>query len=247
MNGTVEPRREARSADSATAGDGSVARRLADVLLAAAGLLVTAPLLAVAAVGIRLASPGPVMYRAQRVARGGRLFTMYKLRTMHTEAPSDRGPVITAPRDARVFPFGAWLRRSKIDELPQLWNVLRGDMAIVGPRPEDPRIVREHFRPLHFETLHVRPGLASPGSIYNYTHGEALLAGGDPEARYVERLLPFKLALDVVYVRRRSLGYDASIIGRTCVVILGSLVGRRRFPEPPEAPEAARLVREGTT
>ena len=224
-----------------------MARRLADVLLAAAGLLVTAPLLAVAAVGIRLASPGPVLYRAQRVARGGRLFTMYKLRTMHTEASSDRGPVITAPRDARVFPFGAWLRRSKIDELPQLWNVLRGDMSIVGPRPEDPRIVREHFRPLHFETLHVRPGLASPGSIYNYTHGEALLAGGDPEARYVERLLPFKLALDVVYVRRRSLGYDASIIGRTCVVILGSLVGRRRFPEPPEAPEAARLVREGTT
>src|SRR5436309_338758 len=97
------------------------------------------------------------------------------------------------------------------------------------------------------EALHVRPGLASPGSIYNYTHGEALLAGGDPEARYVERLLPFKLALDVVYVRRRSLAYDASIIGRTCVVILGSLVGRRRFPEPPEAPEAARLVREGTT
>src|SRR2546429_6482941 len=157
-------------------------KRPLDVALGLLGLTLAAPLLAVAAIGIRLSSPGPVLYRARRVGRNGAGFTMYKLRTMHQREGA--ASAITGRNDPRVFPFGAWLRRTKIDELPQLFNVLRGDMSIVGPRPEDPRIVRDHFRPLHFETLRVRPGLASPGSLFNYTHGEALLAGGDAEAQY---------------------------------------------------------------
>src|SRR5207237_5830310 len=104
----------------------------------------------------------------------------------------------------RVFPLGALLRRTKIDELPQLFNVLRGDMSIVGPRPEDPDIVERHYTPLLRETLAVRPGLASPGSLYPYTHGDALLAGGDPDDAYVERLLPLNVPPDVVYVRPAS-------------------------------------------
>ncbi len=219
-----------------------MARRLVDVALATIALLVTAPILAVAAVGIQLASPGPTLYCAPRVGRRGRLFTMYKLRTMHVNqgaAPS----VITAHRDPRVFRFGAWLRGSKIDELPELFNVIRGDMSIVGPRPEVPRIVNRHYSPLQWETLDVRPGLASPGSIYNYTHGEALLSPDDPERHYVERLMPVKLALDLVYVRGASWRYDARVVGRTLWAVAGTIFGRRHFPAPPEMPAAMALLR----
>jgi lipopolysaccharide/colanic/teichoic acid biosynthesis glycosyltransferase len=216
-------------------------KRLLDVVLSSVGLALVAPVLAIAALGIRLASPGPVLFRARRVGRAGTCFTMYKLRTMHRRQPP-RASRITGQDDARVFPLGALLRRTKIDELPQLFNVLRGDMSIVGPRPEDPDIVERHYTALQRETLAVRPGLASPGSLYHYTHGDALLAGGDPESAYVDRLLPLKLALDVVYVRQASLPLDVRIIGRTLSTIGASLVGRRRFPAPPETREALALI-----
>jgi lipopolysaccharide/colanic/teichoic acid biosynthesis glycosyltransferase len=218
-----------------------MARRLIDVLLAALALVVLAPVLLLAAVGIRLSSPGPILFRAQRVGQHRTRFTMHKLRTMHVNHTS-RQSVITAQHDPRVFPFGNWLRRSKIDELPQLFNVLRGEMAIVGPRPEAPSIVDQHYTGLEYETLEARPGLASPGSIYNFTHGEMVLASDDPEKHYVEQLLRLKLALDVVYVRRASARYDAAIIARTLWVIVASLVGQRRFPDPPEMTEARRLL-----
>ena len=218
-------------------------RRLVDALLAGLALVVTAPLLALAAVGIRRASPGPVLYRAERVGRGGRPFIMYKLRTMHSRRRSDASR-ITGAHDPRVFPLGAWLRAVKLDELPQLINVLKGEMAIVGPRPEDPAIVARHYDALGRETLTVRPGLASPGSIYSSTHGDALLTGTDPEAAYAERLLPVKLALDVVYVRHASLAYDARIVGRTLWVIVATLAGQSRFADPPELAEARRLLSE---
>ena len=216
-------------------------RRLIDVLLASVALVIFAPVLLVAALGIRLSSPGPIFYRAQRVGRQRTHFTMYKLRTMRV-ADGAQQSVITAQHDPRVFPFGNLLRRSKIDELPQLFNVLRGEMSIVGPRPEAPSIVAEHYTELEYETLETRPGLASPGSIYNFTHGETMLASDDPEKDYVERLLRLKLALDVVYVRRASGRYDAAIIARTLWVILASLAGQRRFPDPPEMTEARRLL-----
>src|SRR5947209_559846 len=129
-----------------------MAKRLFDVLVSAVALAVLSPLFLLAALGIRLSSRGPVFYRARRVARGGEPFTMHKFRTMHVHqgaAPS----AITGPSDRRVFFFGALLRRLKIDELPQFWDVLRGKMSLVGPRPEDPRIVRDHYAPEHLETL----------------------------------------------------------------------------------------------
>jgi lipopolysaccharide/colanic/teichoic acid biosynthesis glycosyltransferase len=220
-----------------------MARRLLDLLLASLALIVLAPVLLVAAVGIRLSDPGPILYRGPRVGYRRKPFPMYKLRTMRVNQAGFQS-AITAQHDPRVFPFGALLRRSKVDELPQLFNVLRGDMSLVGPRPEDPGMVEQHYTPLELETLHVRPGLASPGSIYNFTHGETLLASDDPEKHYVERLLHLKLALDVVYVRRASARYDAAIIARTLRVIVASLLGRRRFPDPPEMAEARRLLRE---
>ena len=222
-----------------------MAKRLADVCLAAAGLLVAAPVLAVAALGIRLSSRGPVFYRARLAGRHGRLFTMLKLRTMHvTQGP--RPSRITAEEDPRVFRFGRWLRRCKIDELPQLINVLRGDMSIVGPRPEHASIVREHYSLTHYETLSIRPGLTSPGTLYDYTHGEALIGAENPERHYVRRLLPMKLALDLVYVRNASWWYDTVLIARTVGLIVATAAGRRRFALPPEFPAALAILDEPT-
>src|SRR2546428_11072961 len=145
-------------------------KRPLDVALGLVGLALAARLRAAAAIGIRLWSPGPVLSRARRVGRNGAGFTMYKLRTMHQREGA--ASAIAGRNDPRVFPFGAWLRRTKIDELPQLFNVLRGDMSLVGPRPEDPAIVLRHYAPVHRETLAVRPGRASPGSTYTYATGD---------------------------------------------------------------------------
>ena len=221
-------------------------KRLFDVVCAAVALVLTAPLIGLAAIGIKLTDPkgGPVFYRARRVGYLGREFTMYKLRTMRQDGDDGGGPRITGARDARVYPFGQLLRRSKVDELPQLFNVLRGDMAIVGPRPEDPMIVKEHYSPTDLETLGVRPGLASPGSIYQFTSGDKLLTGQDPEARYVDKLLKTKLALDRVYIRQATLRRDVAIIGRTIWAIGAVATGKRKFSPPPEMTAARRLLAE---
>jgi lipopolysaccharide/colanic/teichoic acid biosynthesis glycosyltransferase len=223
-----------------------VAKRALDLALCAVALVAALPLLALAAVAIRLTSRGPIFYRATRVGLGGRPFTMYKLRTMHVNQRLAGGKIarsaITAKDDPRVFPVGALLRRTKLDELPQLWNVLRGDMSLVGPRPEDPRFVEKNYTAEHLKTLDVRPGLTSPGSVWYYTSAEDELTIDDPERHYVERVLPLKLALDLVYVREVSWRYDVALIGRTIVVLAGLVMGFRRFADPPEMPAAQQLL-----
>ncbi|MEP7308722.1 MAG: sugar transferase [Acidobacteriota bacterium] len=231
-------------------------KRPLDVVVAGLALAVTSPLFVVAAIGIKLTSPGPIFYRAKRIGRDlrrsrsdsgapvhlgerrrqdgyyGREFTMYKFRTMRVD--SDASSPITAARDSRVFPFGAFLRATKIDELPQLVNVLKGDMSIVGPRPEAPEIVRGHYSADDITTLQVPPGVTSPGTVYYYTHGESTLAADSTVDHYVKRLLPVKLALDRVYIQRGRALYDIRVIFRTAAAILARIVGARRFPEPPE-------------
>jgi lipopolysaccharide/colanic/teichoic acid biosynthesis glycosyltransferase len=216
-----------------------MARRSIDVAVAAAALAVVSPVLAVVAALIRLTSPGPVIYRARRAGLHGRPITVLKFRTMCVDGGG--GGAITASGDPRVYPLGSWLRRCKVDELPQLVNVLRGEMSIIGPRPEDPRIVAEHYREEHMPTLGVPPGLTSPGSLYNSTHGQAALTGPDPDAVYAERVLPVKLALDLVYLRRRCLRYDLGLVARTAWIVGALAMGRRRFADPPELAEAERL------
>ena len=216
-------------------------KRLLDVALSGLALVVLSPLLALAALGIWLSDRGQIFYRARLAGRDGRPFTMYKLRTMRVDHGTFRS-VITAEHDPRVFRFGAWLRRAKVDELPQLINILRGEMSIVGPRPENPRIVEQYYGPEHRRLLRVRPGLTSPGTLYDYAHGEALVGRADPERAYVERLLPLRLALDMVYVDRASLAYDVALIGRTVALIVAVVCGRRRFGDPPEMAEARQLL-----
>jgi lipopolysaccharide/colanic/teichoic acid biosynthesis glycosyltransferase len=214
-------------------------KRAFDVCAASLGLVLTAPLLAVAALGIKLSSRGPAFYRARRVGRRGRLFTMYKLRTMHEAKPGTAGSAITAHDDGRVFALGRLLRKAKIDELPQLVNVLRGDMAIVGPRPEDPGIVERHYRPHHFTTLMVRPGLTSPGTLYYFTVAESQV---EAEQDYAKVILPLKLALDLVYVRSAGPWYDLALIARTVASIARALVGRSRAARLPEMRAARRQL-----
>jgi lipopolysaccharide/colanic/teichoic acid biosynthesis glycosyltransferase len=221
-------------------------KRILDVSIAAGVLLLASPVLLVAAAGIKLTSPGPILYRARRIGRDrrrqqrcepyrGREFTMYKLRTMHVDGDGGGRP-ITAWDDDRVFPWGRLLRKWKIDELPQLVNVITGDMSLVGPRPEAPEIVRNHYRTPDIGTLQVRPGVTSPGTLYYYTHCEALLSR-DVMNTYVGQVLPLKLAVDRVYLADASLLYDMRVLLRTVRVVLGRLLGRRRFQDPPELRE----------
>jgi lipopolysaccharide/colanic/teichoic acid biosynthesis glycosyltransferase len=139
---------------------------------------------------------------------------------------SDRSSAITAPGDRRVFGFGAVLRRLKIDELPQFWNILTGDISVVGPRPEDPAIVARDYTDWMRETLSVRPGITGPGSVYGYIYGDALLDPADPEASYARDLLPPKLALERAYLDRASLSRDLGYIGLTAWAICAHLLGR---------------------
>jgi len=215
-------------------------RRLCDVVLASPALMLTAPVIALAVLAVRWSSPGPGLYRARRVGRHGVPFTLYKLRTMDV-APAGTAP-ITQHDDPRVFRVGRWLRDWKVDELPQLFNVIRGDMAIIGPRPEDPEIVRDHYTHEQWQTLTVRPGLASPGSLYNYTHGERSLSGDAAVETYLGELLPLKLALDLEYVRDASIWYDLRLMARTIWVILARACGRRTFRDPPELRRLQRHV-----
>jgi lipopolysaccharide/colanic/teichoic acid biosynthesis glycosyltransferase len=161
---------------------------------------------------------------------------MYKFRTMRV-SPAGAGTPITASNDSRVFPFGAFLRATKIDELPQLFNVLKGDMTLVGPRPEAPEIVRKHYSPADLTTLHVQPGVTSPGTVYYYTHFESTLAADSVVDQYVEELLPAKLALDRVYLRRANLLYDLRVVLRTIAGISARIFGNKSFPDPPELRE----------
>ena len=221
-----------------------MAKRLFDVIASAFAMVVLSPVFLLAYVGVRLTSSGPVIYRAQRVGRGGDVFTMHKFRTMHVGSGS--GSAITATNDSRVFFVGRILRAMKIDELPQLYDILIGRMSIVGPRPEDPKIVAAYYTPLSRETLNIAPGLSSPGSIHYYTHSHLHLEDNDPERSYVAKLLPIKLALDLVYVRRASLWYDVTIILKTIVTILQIGFGKRQFAEPAEFVEARKLMEDPT-
>lgn len=190
-------------------------KRLFDFIIASLVVVVASPAWAIIAAGIRLDSPGPVFHRAMRVGRGGTTFRLFKFRTMHLNA-AGAGPGVTRRGDDRITRVGRFLRASKIDEMPQLLNVIRGEMSIVGPRPEDPRYVA-HYTDEQRRVLTVLPGMASPTFI-EYRHEEHLLAQADDlERTYVHEIMPRKLAMDLEYLDRRSFGYDLRIIGRAAV------------------------------
>jgi lipopolysaccharide/colanic/teichoic acid biosynthesis glycosyltransferase len=187
-----------------------VARRALDVLASAIGLVLLSPVFAAVALVIAATSPGPVFFRQVRVGRGGEPFRIYKFRSMRVDAEA-LGGQLTVRGDPRVTRVGALLRASKIDELPQLINVLVGDMSLVGPRPEVPRYVAL-YTPEQRRVLEVRPGITDPASIRYRDESAVLARAADPERAYVEEVLPHKLAINLAYLDRRSLTSDVGVI-----------------------------------
>ncbi len=189
-----------------------------EVVISLLGLAATAPLLALSALGIAVTSPGPVFFRQQRVGLKGRTFTLYKLRTMRWRQTN--GPQLTASGDRRITCFGRILRRTKLDELPQLWNVLKGEMSLVGPRPEVPRYVNLE-NPIWRLVLDARPGITDPVTL-RLRDEERLLAAvtGDQEIFYLETLQPFKLKEYFLYLTRRTWLEDVKVLGKTGLAIL---------------------------
>ena len=194
-------------------------KRLFDLLSALVGLLFLSPLFLVVAILIKLDSRGPVFFRQDRMGKAFRPFLILKFRTMVRDAPNKGGP-ITFGEDPRITRIGRFLRKIKIDELPQLINVLKGEMSIVGPRPEVRRYV-ELFREDYEEILTVRPGLTDLASLKYRDEAAILGASHDPEAMYVKYILPEKINLAKEYVRRSSLTFDLILIFKTLATLSG--------------------------
>lgn len=186
-------------------------KRLFDIVCAALGLLVLLPVLLSIATWVRLDSPGPALFRQTRVGRFGRPFTIHKFRTMRVEP----GAAITVGEDPRITGAGRLLRATKLDELPQLWDVLRGAMSFVGPRPELPQYVALYPADLRDQVLAVRPGITDPASLAFSHEAELLAAASDPEREYREVILPAKLRLSADYADSAGLATDLRLILRT--------------------------------
>ena len=190
--------------------------RVRDVLVAGVALVLLSPVLALVAASVKLDSHGPALFRQQRVGLHGRTFSIHKFRTMHTDGT---GLSITSTNDSRVTRVGRYLRSSKLDELPQLWDVLRGKMSLVGPRPEVPRYVERWPANLRRHILTVRPGITDPATVILRSESDLLAAAEDPERLYLEELLPLKARKYSEYVETRSLIGDARILLATIKAI----------------------------
>jgi lipopolysaccharide/colanic/teichoic acid biosynthesis glycosyltransferase len=200
-----------------------------DVFFAALGLLLLWPFFLMIALKLKREGPGPVFYRGPRLGRGGVPFGILKFRTMYERPESSRGERITACDDERITPTGHWLRDTKLNELPQLWNVLVGEMSLVGPRPEDPELAKNWPADLREEILSIRPGITSPASIA-YRDEEKQLHSHNLVSDYLNRIVPDKLRLDSLYVRHHTLLTDFDTIFWTFIVLLPRL-GKTRVPE----------------
>lgn len=182
----------------------------------------------IAFIGIKISSPGPVIYKACRVGKNGKVFSCYKFRSMKVD--SGAVGLTTLKNDNRIFPFGSFIRKTKIDEMPQIFNILKGQMSVVGPRPEDKINADRLYVGNYGQIISVKPGLTSPASLYDYTHGELF----DDEALYERYFLPEKLNLEIYYVNHQSFIYDTKIILLTAYDIMSKICGKKNFVKPKE-------------
>jgi lipopolysaccharide/colanic/teichoic acid biosynthesis glycosyltransferase len=187
-------------------------KRGIDIVATAGGLLVLSPILLFVAILVKLDSPGPVLFRQVRVGKGQVVFTILKFRSMRRETDRDRG--ITVDGDDRVTRVGKWLRRHKLDELPQMWNVLVGEMSLVGPRPEIPAYVK-FYTPTELRVFDFLPGMTDPASLRYRDEGRILASARDPNEYYREVLMRRKLAMNVDYQQGATVGSDLTVILRT--------------------------------
>ena len=197
-------------------------RRFVDIIVAMIGLILLSPALILISILVKRDTPGPVFFGGSRLGKNGREFKIYKFRTMFEHPASYQGNRVTADGDDRITPLGHWLRDTKVNELPQLWNVLIGDMSLVGPRPEDPQLAMGWPKEVREQLLSVRPGITSPASII-YRDEEKMLNGSSMMEDYFHKILPSKLRLDLLYIRNRTILTDLDIIFWTGIALLPTL------------------------
>lgn len=203
-------------------------KRCFDLLFAVLFLLVFSPVYLLTWTIIKIVSPGPAIYKAKRVGKDGVLFDCYKFRSMRVD--SGKVKLTTLENDDRIFPFGRVIRKAKIDEMPQVVNILKGQMSVVGPRPEDKENADKVYVGEYKHILDVKPGLTSTASLYDYTHGELF----EDEESYEKVFLPKKLKLELYYVNHRSFWYDIFLILKTAWLIIQKTCGKKEFKEPVE-------------
>lgn len=206
----------------------SVIKRFLDVVLCGLALIVLSPVFLFASVGILISSPGPVFYHSKRAGLYRKPFNFYKFRSMH-QPKGEKKTLFVADPD-RTFAFGKLIRRLKIDELPQLINVIKGDMSIVGPRPMTAERVDIIYSGKYAKISSIKPGLTSAASLYDYTVGDKYK---DNDA-YQREVLPVKLEMELMYVERQSFAYDIELVIRTIVTILQVLFGKKDFDDQRE-------------
>ena len=202
-------------------------KRFLDIIFSFIALLFLSPVLLFVILLLKREFQGSVYYRARRLGRNGHLFDMFKFRTMRDDLQNDIR--ITASDDLRITPFGRWLRETKLNELPQLWNVLIGQMSLVGPRPEDPQIAAQWPGEIRDQILSIRPGITSPASVV-YRREENMLSGEGFMEDYLNNILPDKLRLDYLYVKNRNLLVDLDIFLLTILGVI-PLLNKYPFPE----------------
>ena len=196
-----------------------IAKRVFDLVSSVIGLVVLAPILVLVSLFVWLGDRGPVFFRQERVSRGGRIFRIHKFRTMRV---ANTGSQVTSADDDRITLLGKVLRKTKLDELPQLIDVALGDMSLVGPRPEVPRYVAMWGDEARAEILSVRPGITDPAAIAYRNEQDELAAAEDPEAHYTQVILPRKVAMYRDYVRNRSFTGDIKVILGTLAAVFRS-------------------------
>lgn len=199
-----------------------------DLLFAVLFLLVFSPIYLLTIIIIKIVSPGPAIYKAVRVGKDGKLFECYKFRSMRVDSGKVR--LTTLENDDRIFPFGKFIRKTKIDEMPQVVNILKGEMTVVGPRPEDHENAEKVYVGEFKHIVDVKPGLTSTASLYDYTHGELF----EDEESYEKIFVPKKLKLELYYVNHKSLWYDLWLILKTAWLIILKTCGQKQFNEPKE-------------
>jgi lipopolysaccharide/colanic/teichoic acid biosynthesis glycosyltransferase len=203
-------------------------RRLIDVVIALVILPLLSPLLLLASLVIVLDSPGDPFYGSRRIGKGGKPFRMLKFRTMVSNADRIGGP-ITTRHDCRITRVGRFLRQTKLDELPQFFNLLLGDLTLIGPRPEDPGIV-EKYTPEQKRVLEVKPGITGPTQLsYTILEAEMIPENEDPERFYVNRLLNDKLSLDLDYINRRTVFSDCRVVLQTILLVARAMMHSFEF------------------
>lgn len=203
-------------------------KRTFDIVFAVSFLIVFSPVYIITALIIMITSPGNPIYKAERIGKNGKIFTCYKFRSMRVD--SGKVKLTTLRNDDRIFPFGRFIRKAKIDEMPQALNILFGHMSVVGPRPEDKGNADKIYVGEYRDILKVKPGLTSLASLYDYTHGESI----ETPEEYEKVFLPQKLFLELYYVNNCSFLFDIRLVIETAYIIIAIVFGKDKFNAPKE-------------